>query len=568
MSTRITIIVALSLTCATGLITTHVATGEDLDEQITDEAKSWQSDSLRVRSSYVETDCGPIAGRSTRGVHVFKGIPYAKPPINDLRWKPPVSLKASGSCWSGTLQALDFAPVCFQKPKRTGPGIIRSEDCLYLNVYTPSLDTSANLPVMVWIHGGGLMISGSSMAGYHPNVTTVIDTGMVYVSFNYRLNGFGFLALDILSEQSETHTSGNYGFMDQILVLEWVRDNIKHFGGNPDLVTLFGHSAGASSVMALSVSPLAEGLFHRAWMSSAAPYFQKTLEEASKDNLVFLERSHCRDIECIYSLTPEEVLRAIPTDVYPYWGELSCPDVPVKGLLSGGLCIVDGVVVPLDPLTAWKEGKAADIPLVIGATAQEYDSLPLSTDIRNWSWAQYESDVAENLDTFGKDITVQALSLYPYDKTKDTPELIYTTMASDVRFTCGSSLIAEHAALSLKSPVYRYVSTWWPSEPFSDFEPPWKPRYAFHASDVYAFFGFIPYYIPNPTKEDMQFQALMQQAIVYFAKKGVMPPEFNWLNAPDSVALIGNEMVIQEDYHKKECKFWMNNGFYRYSVML
>ncbi|XP_070541352.1 para-nitrobenzyl esterase-like [Ptychodera flava] len=563
MSTCITIVVAVSISCAIGSIASQGTTEEDIDVHIINEPNVWKFDSLREKPCVVETDCGKVEGRSRQGVHVFKGIPYAKPPIRELRWKPPVSLKRSGACWSGTLQALGFGPYCFQNHAIFG--IIGSEDCLYLNVYTPSLDPSANLPVIVWIHGGYLMFSGSAEVGYHPNETTVIDTGLVYVSFNYRLNGFGFLALDILAEQSETNTSGNFGFMDQILVLEWVRDNIKNFGGNPDLVTIFGHSSGGTSVMTLSVSPLAEGLFHRGWMSSASPNFQITLEEASKANLVFLERSNCSDIECIYSLAPEQVLHAIPTDVYPYWGSVNSMDLPIKDLLDGALCIVDGVVVPLDPLTAWKEGKAHDMPLVIGTTTQETDFMPFTTEIRNWSWDQYKSHVAERLDPFGKNITKRAMLLYPYDETKDTPELTFTTMASDIQATCGNSLLAEHAALSLKSPVYRYVTTWWPSEPFSYVGIPWEARYAFHMSDTFAFFGFLPYYISNPTKEDMQFQALMQKAIAYFAKEGVMPPELNWPEKPDGMALIGNEMVIQEDYHKEECKFWMDNGFFIYS---
>ncbi|XP_070544213.1 para-nitrobenzyl esterase-like [Ptychodera flava] len=527
------------------------------------ETRSNRKDCSDDRPVFTRTECGTVEGRLKGGVYNFKGIPCAKPPVQELRWKPPVDLKKSDSCWSGTLQALEFGPFCVQD--HPSLGTIGNEDCLHLNIYTPSLDPSANLPVMVWIHGGYLMFSGSSEFGYHPNETTVIDTGMVYVSFNYRLNGFGFLALDILSEQSETRTSGNYGFMDQILALEWVRDNIKNFGGNPDLVTVFGQSSGGTSVMSLSVSPLAKGLFHRGWISSGSPLFEITLEEAAKANLVFLERSNCTDLECIYSLTPDQIIKANPTDVYPYWGSPNTAGLPLKGFKDGALCVVDGFVIPLDPLTAWQRKKANDVPLVIGTTAQEIDWFPHTFDLNEWTWEQYTDYVRERLDPFGKDITETAMTLYKYDEVKDTPEQTLTTMISDAVMNCGNAKVAKQAAQSLKSPVYRYVATWWPSEPFSYLGLPWKPRYAFHLSEMLAFFGFLPHYMSNPTEEDMKFQALMQRAIVHFAKEGVMPTELNWPEEPKGMALIGSEMLPQEDYHAEECKFWMDNGFYAYS---
>ncbi|XP_070544212.1 para-nitrobenzyl esterase-like [Ptychodera flava] len=527
------------------------------------ETRSNRKDCSDDRPVFTRTDCGNVEGRLKGGVYTFKGIPYAKPPVQELRWKPPVDLKKSDSCWSGTLQALEFGPFCVQDHLYLG--IIGNEDCLHLNVFTPTLDPSANLPVMVWIHGGYLMFSGSSEFGYHPNETTVIDTGMVYVSFNYRLNAFGFLALDILSEQSETRTSGNYGFMDQILVLEWVRDNIKNFGGNPDLVTVFGHSSGGTSLIALSVSPLAKGLFHRGWIGSASPLFEITLEEAAKANLVFLERSNCTDLECIYSLTPDQIIKANPTDVYPFWGSPNSLGLPKKGMRDGALCVVDGVVIPFDPLTAWQKGIAYDVPLVVGTTAQESDWLAHDLSLNEWTWDHYTSYVTERLDTFGKDITEKALKLYEYNEVNDTPELTLTTMISDIVSVCGNAKVAEHAAKSLQSPVYRYVTTWRPSEPFSYLGLSWKPRYAFHLSDIFAFFGFLPHYIDNPTEEDMQFQALMQKTIVYFAREGVMPPEFKWPEEPNGVVLIDTQVVPQKGYHEAECKFWMDNGFYAYS---
>ncbi|XP_077978044.1 para-nitrobenzyl esterase-like [Glandiceps talaboti] len=512
---------------------------------------------------FATTDCGTVEGRVSKNVFVFKGIPYAKPPVGERRWKPPVSLKESGSCWSGTLQALKFGHECVQD--HPSQGVIGDEDCLHLNIYTPTLNQHANLPVMFWIHGGYLMWSSNHEADYYPDETTVHDTNMVYVNLNYRLNGFGFLALDILSELSETHTSGNFGFMDQILGLKWVRDNIRNFGGNPDLVTLFGQSSGGTSTWALSVSPLAKGLFHRAWMISASPLFEITLEQASIANQVFLERSNCSDTECIYSLTPEQVIKANPTDVYPYWGSPNSCDLPVKDFKDGALCVIDGIIIPHDPLTVWKNGEGNDVPLVLGTTAQEIDYLPRDTSLRYWTWEKYRSHVADRLDPFGKDVTSQAMALYPYDESKDTPEFMLTTMASDILLHCGSDIIAKVAAESYQSPVYRYVATSWPSTQVSFMGFSWEPKYAFHLWDIFSFFGFVPRYVSNPTEEDMAFQKIMQKAIAHFAREGVMPPDMKWPTVPTGVALLDSTVEAHENYHAQECKFWVENGFYAYS---
>ncbi|XP_077992900.1 para-nitrobenzyl esterase-like [Glandiceps talaboti] len=533
-----------------------------VDEQMGDLVFSTNA-SIKGTACFTNTTCGAVEGRVSNGVYVFKGIPFATPPVRERRWKPPVSLKKSDSCWNGTLKALEFGPFCMQE--HPVMGVIGDEDCLHLNVYTPSLDPSANLPVMVWIHGGYLMFSSNHDVDYYPDERTVHDTDMVYVNLNYRLNGFGFLALDILSKQSETRTSGNYGFMDQILGLEWVRDNIKNFGGNPDLVTVFGQSSGGTSVWALLVSPLAKGLFHRAWMSSASPLYEITLEQASKDNLVFLERSNCSDIECIYALTPEQVIKANPSDVYPMWGSPDACDLPTKGDKDGAICIVDGIVVPDAPLNIWKEGGGNDVPLLIGNTAQEVDFLPKDFNLNLWTWEHYRNHVSGQLDTFGKNVTSQVMALYPYDDAKNTPELLLTTLTSDLRTNCGNDIIAVTAAEYLNSPVYRYVTTAAPSTPFSFFGLPWAPRYSFHMYDTFAFFGLLPHFIPEIQEKDMQFQKLMQNAITHFAIEGTMPPGMKWPTIPTGVAVIDNILNVEKLYHGEECQFWIDNGFYAYS---
>lgn len=194
-------------------------------------------------SAIVELDCLTIQGTASDGAFVFKGIPYAQPPVGAFRWKPPVPFKAGivGKCDDSddnvVIDASQFGEKCFQASYQEGVLYEGSENCLFLNVWTPTLNSSAGLPVTVYVHGGSLVSLDGNTPTYSPNPSTAVSGNMVFVSMNYRLGVLGFLALDILSEVSSTNTSGNYGLMDQILALEWVKANIEKFGGNPNLVS-------------------------------------------------------------------------------------------------------------------------------------------------------------------------------------------------------------------------------------------------------------------------------------------------------------------------------------------
>ena len=193
---------------------------------------------------------------------VFRGVAFAKPPVGDLRWRPPASVEP----WEGTQMATEFGPACWQarnddnSPYARGE-LPRSEDCLTLNVWTPAR-AGERAPVMVWFHGGGHR-SGVGSAKIFDG-TAMAKKGVLMVTANYRLGPIGFLAHPALTAESHHAASGNYGILDHIATLEWVRDNIAAFGGDPDNVTIFGQSAGSWSVCALQASPLARGLFHRA----------------------------------------------------------------------------------------------------------------------------------------------------------------------------------------------------------------------------------------------------------------------------------------------------------------
>ena len=187
-----------------------------------------------------QTTCGPVSGLYQDGAYSFRGIPYAEPPIGPLRWKPPRLLsKTSDTCWNGTLIAEKYGNTCYQRSPYDPTKYNGNEDCLYLNVFTPTLDVTAKKPVMVWLHGCSLQCSSGDWPLYSPTEQLASDTDIVYVGLNYRLHAFGFLALQILADDSTTKTSGNYGFMDMLAVLQWIQINIENFGGDPAQVLGF-----------------------------------------------------------------------------------------------------------------------------------------------------------------------------------------------------------------------------------------------------------------------------------------------------------------------------------------
>ena len=210
----------------------------------------------------MKIDTGTLEGLDTAGVMVFRGIPYARPPVDALRWRAPLPTRP----WRGVRDAKQLGHNCIQHQPYSdidpfAAGV--SEDCLYLNVWTKSLDTRATRrPVMVWIHGGGFF-AGFGGEERH-NGARLAKKGAVVVTLNYRLGAFGFLAHPAFASESPYHAAGNYGLLDQIAALQWVQRNIARFGGDPSRVTIFGESAGGMSVGSLIASPLAKGLFQRA----------------------------------------------------------------------------------------------------------------------------------------------------------------------------------------------------------------------------------------------------------------------------------------------------------------
>ncbi|XP_070712330.1 para-nitrobenzyl esterase [Pempheris klunzingeri] len=526
------------------------------------------SQTLPPGIAQVTTDCGEFRGRHKNGAYSFKGMPYAAPPVGNLRWAPP----ADPACSSGVKDAGRFRSMCPQvRPLRSTGRVMGQEDCLFINVWTPSLQPDAKLPVMVWIHGGYLHMLSGGERGYSPTEKLAADTRMVYVSFNYRLNAFGFMALEILREGSPTNTSGNYGFMDQIAALKWVQRNIHVFGGDPGKVTIFGQSSGGTSVWTLMMSPLAKGLFHAAVDMSGSYVYNATLEQAESDNLAFLEKTSCRDLSCLRRLPVRQILQAVPWQEYPSWAADELTDLPVRGHFTGPVAVVDGYVLAAPPFDTWENrGDHSDVPFVVGTTEQEADFSPPAANISEWTWDDYRWFVTDKLQSFGGNLTKEALDLYPSSApcpiADRCPERAFTTMVSDLRTTCPNNDLARRAAAALDSPVYRYLVTYTPSGPVNTSSDllTFPSRFSFHCLDVMAFFGGLEDALGKPLSDgDKSFQALITRHLVNFAKTGKMDDE--WPEYPAATALLSDSLKAVQDYSAARCQLWRDNGLFAYA---
>lgn len=309
------------------------------------------------KTAIVKVDGGQIEGSLENGVAVYKGIPYAAPPTGDLRWKSPQPVLP----WEGVRQANKYGNACPQL-KLPVKGFINadmSEDCLYLNVWTPENAAGKKLPVMVWIYGGGFFIGSSSNSVYTGEQFAKRD--VIMVSFEYRLGTLGFLAHPELSAESPNHVSGNYGLLDQIAALQWVQRNIKAFGGDPDCVTIFGQSAGGQSVSMLAASPLTKGLFHRAICQSGGSFgpvkkikesdCMQSLEGAEEDGLKFAQRRGANSLAELRKLDADKTIMNIGVDTF--WP------------------IAEGYVIKDDQYKLYQAGNYNDIPVLIGYNSND-----------------------------------------------------------------------------------------------------------------------------------------------------------------------------------------------------
>ncbi|KAL5009852.1 hypothetical protein ScPMuIL_012157 [Solemya velum] len=511
--------------------------------------------SCRAENPKVTTDCGGVVeGVEKDGAYSFRGIPFAKPPLGELRWQPPVSVT---DCLEGVFNV--YGEACYQSNFSKLDEHFGSEDCLFLNVWTPTTDSNASLPVMVWIHGGFNEFLSGNWPGYSPSEKLAKETDIVYVGMNYRLHAFGFMALDLISQSAPNRTSGNYGLMDQIEALRWVQKKISYFGGDPNKVTVFGQSSGGTDIYALLASKMAKGLFHKAWMSSASPVLNKTTAEASKDNLLFLSHTRCNTLACLKSLPAENITRAIPWYTFPNWKMMDLMTLPHKGEATGALPVVDGYVLTGEPRKVWSEYRN-DVPVMIGTTAQEIEFDPADTDMPYWTWDKYHEEVSAKLSTFSTSLAKAALLFYPAGQI--SPAYQFLTMISDIRLTCPTEIITSAASLNFRSPIYRYVATAWPSKPTTVLGFSFPATYAFHCIDVLAFFDTLRNTINPLSHSDLLFQENVRNTMLSFVKDG--KPSACWQQFDQMTALLSQHITFVSAYKNRECQFWLSNDFFKY----
>lgn len=320
------------------------------------------ADKVKTANGTVET-----TKAAKDGVRSFKGIPFAQPPVGDLRWQAPQPPKN----WAGVRKADDFGPRCMQ---HTGPNADywfrsngMSEDCLYLNVWTAAKSNKEKLPVLVYVFGGGFQNGDGSEPRYDGE--SMARKGIVAVSLNYRTNIFGFFSHPELTKESAHHASGNYGFLDQVAALEWVQKNIAAFGGDPKRVTVAGESAGSISVSALMASPLSKDLMAGAIGESGALISTlppRPLAETEKDGGRFGELAGASSLKDLRAMSAEKIQEAV-AKMAPMGGGPGSTTVPALRFSAN----LDGYFLPKTPLEIFQAGEQAKAPLLAGSNSQE-----------------------------------------------------------------------------------------------------------------------------------------------------------------------------------------------------
>ena len=318
---------------------------------------------------------------------VFKGIPFAQPPIGPLRWREPVPVQA----WQGVKDAASFGPACAQNG-RGGPG---SEDCLYLNIWTPEWPLRSSYPVMLWIHGGANVVGSANNPAF--DGSALARRGMVVVTVNHRLGVMGFMAHPALSAESGHHSSGNYALLDQIMALRWVRDNIARFGGNPRHVTLFGQSSGSYDVLLLMTSPLAKGLFVNAIAQSGQ--FLSYDGSMPKARAEAIGTSIAAELKAPDDASVLSYLRGLPADQVVAAAAKWLPTD--LGSDTGLLTHVDGWVLPELPARVFAAGRQMAIPLVVGNNAREITPQTSVDQLRQQIATKYGDLSPKALEAYG-----------------------------------------------------------------------------------------------------------------------------------------------------------------------
>lgn len=382
----------------------------------------------------VQTQHGMIEGVNVSGTHIYKGIPFAQPPVGDLRWKEPQPVEK----WDGILEAKSFRDKCMQLPvfgdmnfRASG----MSEDCLYLNIWTPAKSPDESLPVLVYYYGGGF-IAGDGSEGRYDGESMARNKGVVTVTLNYRLGVFGFLAHPELTEESPHQASGNYALLDQAKALEWVQQNISSFGGDPDNITIAGESAGSISVSSLMASPLSRDIIAGAIGESgsilgALP--PVSLEEGERNGTSFAETVNASRLDELRAIPAEDLLQASGQPGLPRFAPT-----------------VDGYFFPKPPLEIFESGEQADVPLFVGWNSQEMNYRMILGDDK-----PTPENYAEKISDLYGNHAGQILELYPGSTTDEVLQSA-TDLAGDRFIAYSTWKWADIHTKTGSKPVYRY----------------------------------------------------------------------------------------------------------------
>jgi para-nitrobenzyl esterase len=460
-----------------------------------------QAVTLQIGASLqVPTEAGVVEGKQVDGVRAFLGVPYAAPPVGQLRWKAPTPIAK----WTGVRPAQAFGPRCMQ-PKLYDDMFFRdaggSEDCLTLNVWTTAKTSAAKLPVMVWIYGGGFVTGGTSEP--RQDGTNLARKNVVIVSMNYRLGIFGFFAYPGLAAESPKGSSaGNYGLLDQVAALQWVQKNIEGFGGDPSNVTIFGESAGSFSVSGLMASPVAKGLFVRAigesgaaFASATLPY--KPLDEREKTDTEFANAVlHASTLEALRAIAADKLLQAT---MKPNGKDIVDFDPDI-----------DGYFLPESLEAIWEAGKQNDVPLLAGWNHDEGSFAMLAP--KKPDMASFKSEAEAKFAAKAADL----LKLYPATTDAEAARSA-EDLAGDEFIAWSTWKWIEEQTKNGKQPVYRYRF---------DLAPPpdaLKPAAlgAFHSAEIEYVFGNLDSRSKVPWRpEDRVLSEKMQSYWTNFAKTG------------------------------------------------
>jgi para-nitrobenzyl esterase len=444
--------------------------------------------SMAQQPAAVKVEEGMLQGTFEDGLTIYKGIPFATPPVGDLRWKAPLPAKK----WDGVKQATKFAPGPIQGGN---PPSGKSEDCLYLNIWSPAKSAGDKIPVLVWIYGGGFGAGATSEANYSGE--NLAKKGVVLVSIAYRVGQLGFLAHPELSKESPNRVSGNYGLLDMIAGLKWIKKNIAVFGGDPDKVTIFGESAGGIAVSMLCASPLAKGLFNGAVSQSGGSFGpprrttfpgenQKTLSDAEKAGLEYMKSAGVASIAELRKLEPDKL--------------------PGGRGLGMSWPIIDGYVIPDDQYKLYSAGKYNDTPILVGYNSDEGQSFspPRTPD-------DYINGVKSRYGKFADDL----IKAYPVGK--DNVPKTARDLARDAAFGWHTWIWARLQAKTGKSKVFYYYFDQHPDYPAD------SPRAGYgspHGQDVAYVFQHLNPSNPQLNKTDQDISEAMATYWTNFAKYG------------------------------------------------